>query len=159
MDDERAVRTIDPRTTLIDCVGLTVAEIEALGREKFAERFLSDARKGQFLAHDGEKVVFFDDSFEHAFFRSPEKAIIDVKRVERLEWILPLMQGQILNAECWLIDDGGINKRLYLCFGLGYVVWLKERLNGGWKFVTAYPAFRAQIRKYVAGSKRIAVFK
>jgi hypothetical protein len=150
---------VDPRQLIVDCAGLDAAAVEKLGRKIYAERFLSDARKGQHATHDGDRVTFFAGDFDHAFFRSPEKQVIDSRRVERIEWVLPLMQGLVCNAECWLIDDHGVLKRLYVCFGLGYVVWLKENLNGGWKFITAYPAFRAQIRKYVAGATRIAVFK
>lgn len=149
----------DLRDLLIRCNGLTPDEIEQLGRTTFSEIFLTDSRRGSYATHDGQRVVFFNDAFDHAFFASPEKVVLDIERVERINWILPLIQGDAPNSECWEVSDSGMTKRVYLCFGLGYVVWLKERLNGGWKFITAYPAFRAQIRKYIRNGKRIASFK
>jgi hypothetical protein len=140
------------------CEGLSSDEIEQNGREFFAKLFLTDTRKGQHQLHDGERVTFFADVFDHAFFRSPNKEVIDTRRIERIEWILPLIQGNVQHAECWELEDDGINKRIYVCFGLGYVVWLKETLSGGWKFLTAYPAFRVQIRMYLIGGRRIAKF-
>jgi len=123
------------------------------------ELFLTDTRRGCYTTHDGHKIVFFNDAFDHAFFVSPEKVVLDIERVKRINWILPLIQGKAFNSECWEINQRGLNKRVYVCFGLGYLVWLKESLNGGWKFITAYPAFRRQIREYIAGGERIAVFK
>lgn len=144
---------------LISCEGLSLEEIEQKGRAIFSDLFLSDTRRGCCQTHDGQKVVFFNDTFDHAFYVSPEKSVLDVERVKRIHWIPRLIRGEVPCSECWEIQDGAIYKRVYVCFSVGYIVWLKERLNGGWKFITAYPAYRGQIRKYIKGGERIAAFK
>ena len=70
-----------------------------------------------------------------------------------------MIAGRIPKSECWeLVDGDGIDKRAYVCFGLGYIVWLKLRADGSWCFLTAYTAPSRTLRKYVKSGKRMAIF-
>jgi hypothetical protein len=149
---------------LPDLVTFTASQgddaIERIGRNLYAENLLTSTHSGVFQMHDGEQVKFQKTRFDHAFFMagnwqtSKEKTGIDVRRVARLRWILPIIQGEILSTECWLVTENGGENRLYLSFGLGYVIWV-ESSNKGWWFSSAYTASGTQIRGYVKGAKLI----
>jgi hypothetical protein len=87
---------------------------------------------------------------------SKAKTGIDIRRVERVKWILPMLRCAAPNVECWLIPSDGVIKRIYICFGLGYVVWLEPGdREGWWDFSSAYTIKAAAIREYLIGGKRI----
>lgn len=134
-------------------------QIEDLGEKLYKDLFLDTEFSGVQYTHDNQPVSFSKDRFRHAFYLSPNKNEIDKRRVARIKWILPLIEGKVLNSECWLINDGGIKKRLYVCFGLNYLVWLEPQGNKDrWIFSTAYVAERKQIRGYTSRGTRISEF-
>ena len=134
-------------------------QIEDLGEKSYKELFLDTNFSGVRYTHDNQKVTFSKDRFRHAFYLSPKKNEIDKRRVIRIKWILPLIQGKVLNSECWLVNDKSIEKRMYVCYGLNYVVWLEPHGNDQeWSFSTAYVAERKFLRDYASRGKRIAEF-
>lgn len=141
-------------------IGLNYIEIEEFGRKLYAELFLTSNFSGVQLSHDGEKVSFSVDRFDHAFYESPRKNLIDKSRVARIRWILPLITGKAKNSQCWLVKQDGIEKRLYVCYGLNYVVWLERQNNKekSWVFSTAYIAERREIKKYTSNGSLLAKF-
>jgi hypothetical protein len=139
---------------LLDWSALTDSEVEVKGKERFVELFLQNARYGYANAHDGEQVRFNRGRFSHAFYlagnwrSSKKKTGIDVRRVERIKWVLPVIQGRVTKAECWLVPEDGIVKRLYIVWEKGYIVWI-EPSTSGWWFSTAYSASSKEIRGYI----------
>jgi hypothetical protein len=141
-------------------VGLDLLEIEAFGVERYADLFLTSEVSGVHLLHDGQKVTFSVDRFDHAFYETPMKNVIDKSRVARIHWILPLIQGKVVNSQFWLVNVGGKRKRLYVCYGLNYVVWLERSGNApeSWIFSSAYVAERKYIREYQSNGQLIQKF-
>lgn len=137
---------------------LTNASIEAFGRRVYAEEYVNQRHK----THDGVSVRFFEDRFDHAFFRSKDfvrsnkqKNEIDPLRVERILWIGPLIRGELTNSECHRMPNSQTNqpqKRLYILNDERYVVWLEPQSQGTWKFSSAYVAFGYQLKSYRKGS-------
>jgi hypothetical protein len=140
--------------------GLNNIEVEDFGRGLYTAQFLTNYVSGIHPTHDGQKVSFSLNRFDHAFFESPAKDLIDRSRVARIRWILPLIQGLAINSQCWLVNDDGVEKRLYICYGLNYVVWLElhYKQEGSWVFSTAYVAERDEIKKYTSKGKLIQKF-
>ena len=158
-------KIIDLRNLLLDFEGLSDEEVEMLGRKFYSDDFLTIAKRGIHKLHDGEDVAFFVERFDHAFFKpidwktSKVKALIERGRVARIKWILPLIQGKVPNSECWLKQKTDGEQRIYICFGLRYLVWLESREVGGWRFSSAYNATLDQIRNdYLKGAKRIWLY-
>lgn len=162
MADTTAIQkdVFDPQAALLVLDHRPLSEVEALGAKMYSDIFLDTARDGRKPMHDGSEARFFPDTFKHAFFKSPGDYEIDNRRVARIHWILPLIAGKLPNSECWEMVQEGIEKRVYVCFGLSYIVWFKRRLDGGWCFTTAYSApakkLRERMKEYDA--KRVAVF-
>ena len=155
-------RIVDLESLQLKLAEFSDADILAIGRQSYSDIFLQNARFGFHSLHDGGRVVFKAGRFKHAFFlaenwqTSKEKTRIDIRRVERLRWILPMLRCEAPNAECWLVPDDGVEKRIYVCFGLGYVIWLEPgNAQGDWSFSTAYTTSSRQIREYIKGGKRI----
>ncbi len=149
----------DIRDLLLDLQGKSDEEIESVGRQNYSDLFLTIAKRGIHKLHDGQDIAFFLERFDHAFFKSikwqdsEKKEIIERGRVERVKWILPMIQGEVPNSECWLKNSG--EQRFYVCFGLRYIVWVESRDVGGWRFSSAYNAEPFQLRGYTKNAKRI----
>ncbi len=157
--EQAIIKAVNLTHLLETLIGLDDIEIEEHGGRLYKQLFLITDVSGTKIAHDGQEITFSKDRFRHAFYLSPKKNEIDKRRVARIKWILPLTQGRVLNSECWLVNDDGIQKRLYICYGLNYVVWLEPQENKEkWVFSSAYVATREQIREYTSRGKRIAEF-
>lgn len=157
-------KIIDLRNLLIelDDIPETESDIEQFGRGHYSDIFLANARCGFHSLHDGEQVRFAAGRFKHAFSKaddwqsSTRKTSFDKRRIARVKWILPIIQGRVSGIECWLVTDNGKEKRLYVNFGQGYVVWLESRDDdGAWEFSTAYTVDQSRIREYIRGSRKI----
>jgi hypothetical protein len=159
MKDAGSKKEFNPFEALLSLDHQPLVEVETIGSKLYSDLFLDDARVGRRPLHDEREARFYKDTFRHAFFRSPGDYEIDVRRVARIHWVLPMIAGKLYKSECWeLVDCDGIEKRAYVCFGLGYIVWLKLRADGRWCFLTAYTAPSRTLRKYVQGGKRVAKF-
>lgn len=156
---QAVIEVINLNCLLENIVGLDAIQIEDRGQELYKELFLTTEYSGVHYTHDEQEITFSKIRFRHAFYLSPMKNEIDKRRVARIRWILPIISGQALNSECWLVDDNGIKKRLYICYGLNYVIWLEPQENKDkWIFSSAYVAEREQIREYTSRGTRIAEF-
>lgn len=146
--------SVNLQDLLLSFPGLTDQEIYDEGEDLYHDAFIShEGRSGALTCHDGEKVVFFADRYRHAFRTSFDrarmefsKAKIAVDRIERLDWIQPMIEGRVPGSECWDVplrvpEEGNRpfpGKRLYLSWEHQYLVWLEPLKNGGLKFSTAY---------------------
>ena len=139
-------------------------ELEAFGRAHYADVFFSGETPGVHLLHNAELVKFDRRRFTHAFSYAgnwevtKEKTGLDKRRIMRINWILPMIQGQVSGSECWEKLEDFKRKRIYINFKLGYVVWVESTNKGKWVFSTAYTASASDIRKYIAGANRIWSF-
>ena len=140
------------------------------GESRYCRCFIDEAEGspadgGVWRLHDGESVVFFRDRFEHAFrtssnrMRHPDiKDVVAVDRIELIDWILPILRGQVPEVECWRIPRKGTkpypSNRLYVLWGSAYVIWLEPLRRGGYKFSSAYKASLEDIRRYVKQGNR-----
>ncbi len=146
----------DLRDSLLDLEGFSESEIEILGRRHFSDLFLTNAIRGIHKLHDGEDVVFYKKTFDHAFFLSPKKEVIEKARVARIRWILPLISGIVPTSECLHVSrDYRPDSRLYVGFEQLYVVWLEPRDFGGWRYSTSYKTDRDSLTRYLRSGKRI----
>jgi hypothetical protein len=143
---------IDLWSLLLPIANLTTQKIEVLGREIYEAEYVHVTHS----THDGEKVKFFSERFEHAFFCSFDstkhgtKDRLDIHRVGRIRWIGKLICGSLADSECLIVPNERSDrpdKRLYILHSECYVVWL-EPLKVGWKFSSAYKPLALQIRKY-----------
>lgn len=160
MKDAATEKVFSPHDALLTLDHRPLVEVEALGAKLYSDLFLDTARGGRKPMHDGSEARFYLGTFKHAFFKSPGDYEIDNRRVARIHWILPMIAGKLPKSECWELIQDGIAKRAYVCFGLGYVVWFKKRLDGGWCFLTSYiaPAKRLRWRLKNDNAWRVAVF-
>ena len=116
------------------------------------------------MLHDGERVIFHENRFDHAFFTSTRieqypdlKDRLDDSRVARLRWIGEVIAGRVPQSACWEVigrhGRPGIPNRLYVVYS-HYVVWLEPRDADKavpWKFSTAYQANPKYIRDKTKG--------
>lgn len=148
----------DLNRLLLDVSNMSNAEIEAAGRAYYSERFLDNARNGQRETHDGEVLYFWESRFNHSCF----KVGIEKARIERLPWILPIIEGSIPDAECWRVSNavqGRPDNRVYMVLGsFNFVVWLEARQSGGWTYSTHYPSDIRTIRGYQRRGSKIWTF-
>lgn len=160
------VKILDLRNLLIELDDIPEIEsaLEQFGRAYYSDLFLANARYGFHSLHDGDQVRFAAGRFKHAFSKadnwqsSTKKTSFDKRRIARVKWILPVIQGYVSGIECWLVTENGEEKRLYVNFGQGYVVWLESTGDGEWEFSTAYTADQRRIREYVRGGRKIWKF-
>ena len=138
------------------------------GRQIYSREFLnqSDSR-GQIIAHDQEKVVFYADRYDHAFRTSPDRARrahdkskVAIDRIERILWIKELIGKTGGKMTCKEKSPPPRWQRVYYCYDRNYVVWLEAlRLDGGrpigWKFSSAYPVPVAEFKRTTHGFKTI----
>jgi len=131
MHDKGDGKQFNPSAVLLSLDHRPLDEVEALGAKLYSDIFLDTARDGRKPMHDGGEARFYPRTFKHAFFKSP---------------------GEMIQ------DD--MLKRAYLCFSLGYIVWLKKRDDGCWCFLTAYNAPAKTLRWYLEkyAADQIAVF-
>lgn len=148
---------------LVDLSDMSDEEAEQAVLTMYGELYLtrgkSPKRTGAIHAHDEERVVFFEDRFDHAFAATVawlKKGPFDRRRGERVAWIGTVVRGEIAGTECWLMPpedrrpppNDRLRRRLYIVREESYVVWLEPLRSGGWKFSSAYVAGHGDIRRY-----------
>jgi hypothetical protein len=147
---------VDLKSLLLKIDRLSTADAKELGEKLYDQLYITSPRVGIHKTHDGEEVFFWFDRFTHAFHYDKAKTLLDRGRVARIRWIGEIVAGSVPAFECWLVDKTPQpDNRLYIVWGENYVVWLEPRPAGGWKFSTAYPAERDQIKGYIEDGERI----
>ena len=162
---------------LIDLSETSDEEANRLVFEKYVELYLdattASCRVGVRETHDGEPVVFFEDRFDHAFFTSGQKTSrpyakdrFDRRRGERVAWIGLVIAGAVEGTECYLLPPKGgarlpgqRENRVYIVYAEAYVVWLTSRVDGRWRFSTAYVAGYSDMRRYRREGRRLWAHK
>ena len=153
---------------LLDLSSIPDEEIIGFVRQKYIELYTDtqtkSGRRGELTLHDGEKAVFFEDRFEHAFFTSAyktyrkyNKGAFDEKRAIRIRWIREILTGKTSGVEGRHIPSGRrdnsgrpILQRLYVLWDENYLIWLEYLTKTEkWKFSSAYvePRGKPYIRK------------
>jgi hypothetical protein len=148
---------LDLHTLLLDLGGKSHEEKVQEGRRIYKQLYLTHETKpiGIFTLHDGEQVIFYEDSFDHAFYKSSNyqlypkrKDLLDDERLKRIRWIGAVLLGKVPDSSCWEVQAGSGRhatqpNRVYVVDRPCYVVWLEPRKDRGqvaWKFMSAYPA-------------------
>lgn len=146
--------------------GLADSQIESSARSIYSSTFLGGKNVGTSQCHDGSLVLFFADQFEHAFYTSSnrsrypdKKDIIALERVQRINWVKPVIEGKVAKTACYKYFDYNTKrtKRFYLVSEHFYIVWLEPRKAGDWKFSSAYKATIDDLRRYCKGGVKIWV--
>lgn len=153
---------------LLDLTGLSNEEAEEKTYQEYIRLYTDtqtkSGRRGELTLHDGEKAVFFEDRFEHAFFTSAyktyrkyNKGAFDEKRAIRIRWIREILTGKTSGVEGWHIPSGRrdnsgrpILQRFYVLWDENYLIWLEYLTKTEkWKFSSAYvePRGKPYIRK------------
>ena len=159
MDAGKSKRAYDLGRLILDLSDLSDAEVEAVGRKYYEESMLDIAFKGIRQTHDGQEVHFWKHRFDHSCFVSPDKVLIDIGRIARLPWVLPIIAGNIAGTECRSKQNiDRPDNRVYICIPENFVIWLEPRDEGGWRYSTHYPADRTEIRLIQRNSKKIWSF-
>ena len=152
---------VDLQSLITPTLNLIPANIERLGRHLYSQHYCGVSGH---QAHDGDSVTFFEERFDHAFFKSSDprgggrKDGIDIDRVQRVLWIGRLIQGSVYNSECLQVPNKRPDKpdtRLYIINSEMYVVWLEPLEVGGWVFSSAYKPMARQIKAYRKSGKKI----
>lgn len=157
----------DLHQLLVDLDGLSdeeaEAEVLAIYLDLYTDNETRGGRRGERLAHDGTKVVFWEGQFEHAFRTTRDKANrpyakvkFDRSRGRRVRWIGEIIGGNVEGVECWLIPPesgrrGGETRgmhRLYVLWEEQYAVFLVPRKEDGWRYSTAHVAATRYLREY-----------
>lgn len=143
-------------------------EIFEFGKGIYAKEFLNQsATRGELKTHDGEKVVFYADRYDHAFRtsydrarRAHDKSKVAIDRIERMLWIKELISKSRMKVICKEQTPPPRWKRAYYCHESNYVVWLEPlRLEdgrpSGWKFSSAYPQPVTDYKRTTQGFKTV----
>ena|SRR5258706_8687554 len=146
------VDPVDLDALLIRTDNMTSTHAAELAREHYEGLYVSKV----ILTHDGQRVWFFSNRFEHAFQRDSKcqggpKDAIDFNRVQRVLWIGEVIQGNVSGSTCRSMPDKDSRRRdsrLYMIDSECYVVWLSPRGTDEWIFSTAYKAFSFQMKKH-----------
>lgn len=156
---------MDLDSLLLDVQNVDENQLEQFAFEKYQELYINARQLGVHQTHDGNDVLFWLDRFEHAFRTSRNRARnayakdkLDIDRVVRMAWIRPVIAGEVPDSGCWEVAGEGRRlppNRLYVVWPKSYIVWLEPRMNGGWKFSSAYSPPTQEIRRYCRGGKQI----
>lgn len=119
------------------------------------------------LTHDGLAVQFWRERFGHAFKPSVSghkaQDQIDDRRIQRIQWILPVIRGVPKGVRCFeappdakfRTPPSGRLRRLYTLESHRYVVWLTPHGDEtDFKFSTAYPCMPDQLEGYIDKMER-----
>lgn len=153
---------------LIDLDNVSDTDVERFTLKEdlrlYTSRETRFGRVGELDTHDGCKVIFFDDRFEHSFFTSKdghysslEKNSFSKDRAKRVRWIGPILRGEIEDVVWYNYPDYGRRdsdgririKRLYVLWDENYIIWLEPRKDNDWKFSSAYTVPTSYIRRLV----------
>ncbi|MBX7244653.1 MAG: hypothetical protein K1X53_04090 [Candidatus Sumerlaeaceae bacterium] len=146
--------------------GLKDDQAVELGRSLYANIYLNKGKLGIFQTHDGQLLQFWQDRYDHAFFTSSNRArhsdwkdVVARERIERIWWILHVVEGRVPNTACWEAWSSSGRRfppnRLYIAASYNYLVWLTPKYGGGFKFESAYSAHPNDIERYKKGSRKI----
>lgn len=143
-------------------------EIFEHGKRIFANEYLNQSgARGEIVAHDGSKVVFYPDRYDHAFCtsydrarRPYDKSKVAIDRIERMLWIKELICKTRSKVICKEQTPPPRWKRAYYCHESHYVVWLEPlKLQDGrpidWKFSSAYPQPVTDYKRTTFGFKTV----
>lgn len=143
-------------------------EIFEYGKTIYAKEFLNQSDiRGELQIHDGAKVVFFADRYDHAFRTSydrarfaHDKSKVAIDRIERMLWIKELISKARTKVVCKEKTPPPRWKRAYYCHESNYVVWLEPlQLQGGrpigWRFSSAYPQPVTDYKRTTQGFKTV----
>lgn len=126
----------------LDALLLDLSNIPDDGLRNYALKIYVKELEGcQIVDHEGNRVFFFSDRFDHAFYEKKDWKLIKKRdapsrqRVERIRWIPHILGGLVPGTECW--DKPA--SRAYVCWRRPYIIWLSPRQRGDWRFSTAYP--------------------
>jgi len=160
----------DARSLLINLADLddkqAITKTSLIYGQEYMNKDTFNNRIGVFQTHDGAELVFYLDSFQHAFFRSKDrllypddKSIFDRSRAERIRWIHLVVLAQFDSVECWECRGYGqaFDRRIYIYWEGQYIAWLKKRTRGGYKFETAYCAPKEYLKRCVQHCRRIKI--
>lgn len=140
-----------------DLSGLSREDAIAHTREIYESVYLNGKNANDLPCHDGEKVIFYRDRFEHAFFTggstwgpAGDKSRLCPDRASKIRWIATVITCGVDRSECWLIENdrhGRPPKRLYICRPKSYVIWLEPtKHERTWKFSSAFSMTPEKIR-------------
>lgn len=132
----------------------------------YDSEYLAGQNSNALSCHDGDKVIFYRDRFEHAFYTKSsswgpdgDKSKFCRDRGSKIKWIASVLKCRTKRTECWLVENerhGRPDKRLYISWPKGYVVWLEPtRHECTWKFSTAYSMTSQKIRERCKMGRRI----
>lgn len=151
---------------LLKFEGLTEDEIFEQGRRIYSDIYLQGETRGLLRDFRGERIVFYEDRYGHAFRTSANramtaysKAVVAVSRIERIHWIRAVLTGEIPEVECWNIrpKEGRVHPpdRAFILWNPGYIVWLRPNKDcSAWVFSSAYPVPPAELARYTAGGSK-----
>ncbi|WP_336046928.1 hypothetical protein [Solibacillus ferritrahens] len=115
--------------------------------DEYRAYYITEYCNQKIYTHDGIEVVFYEDVFEHAFFKSGnrrirgDKTIFSSERAQRIHWIKSVLLDSGLTSyvgydnkkKCY--DN---SRRVTILTPDNYVVVLSLRASGKAKFITAY---------------------
>ncbi len=150
-----------------------IADVRSYGLMRCRAILLKDVDGGTGIhaCHDGAEMRVYEDRIEHLITSSSDRSRnpfchdqLDLRRIQRLRWIVPLISGQVPTSSCWEVADGKRTKRLYMFSpsrAQPYVVWLDPlRQDKTWKLSSAYLLDDHRLlRRYVGNGIKIASFK
>ena len=158
------------RSLLLDLSGLSDEEAKIVTRREYINLYMDRQTRtcliGVRITHDNQRVIFYEDRFEHAFSTSFERAYSQMKkdkfdrsRAARIRWIGQVIQGCIEGVEFCHVPTGSQRnhsgkirtKRLYILGEENYLIWLEPRKENEWKFSSAYVANKAYIQRITRG--------
>jgi hypothetical protein len=116
-------------------------EIEQECKKTFTENYVKDSENNtiRLATNKGERVVFNENDFDHAFSYSEKGTGVEkfsYQRARRVLWIKEVVTG---NTTCVRKDIG---KDVYFYYNdtHNYLIYLKKLSRGGLRFVTHYVA-------------------
>jgi len=112
------------------------------------------------LTHDGIRVRFVREDFDHAFFESssstqPDKSLFSLNRAERIDWIEATLQDGNASLHCgWDSSKKREDPNRRVAIGNGdYVVVIQTVRSGNARFITAFPASNSTVQR-ISGSRQ-----
>lgn len=115
--------------------------------DEYRNHYINEYCNQKIYTHDGIEVVFYEDVFDHAFFKSGnrrvkgDKSVFSTERAQRIHWIKKVLLDSSLTSyvgydnkrKCYVNS-----RRVTILTPNNYVVVLNLRTSGKAKFITAY---------------------
>jgi len=152
----------EPSSLLIDLGGMTddeaVEATRSIWENEYLQKETRSGKIGVWPAHDNVDVIFHDDRFFHAFYKSKnrsrypdDKSVFDRERASRIRWIKEVIACESAIVKCWECPGYGrlqdLTRRAYVLTDEVYIVWLIKQKSGSLKFDTAYCSTSKQLRE------------